>query len=208
VTCPLLLSGNDDPSRARHFYRLAIDDMRAVHSSLRVKLISDQKIETDRQSAVPVSATDLVLVDDIIASEGADWLHVNAYRRSSDDPLAPARPVDGYLRLTQIADPASNAAQLEEFYRSLKQINPRWAIRLAGLLGTLAALPDAKRPETPKKPDAANPTGTWEVIVDGKLKGVVTLKADGTFEDTSKLFYLLSREDWERQLRIAEDSYR
>jgi hypothetical protein len=202
------LSGNDEPSRARHFYRLAIDDMRAVEGSLRVKLIKDQKIQADPRPDVAVSAADLVLIDDIITTDGIDWLHVNAYRRSNDDPLTPSQPVDGYLRLTEIADPESNAAQLAEFYRSLNQPNPRWAIRIAALLGSLAALPNAKRPEPAQKPEAASPIGTWDVIVDGKSKGTVTLKPDGTFEDSSKQFYYYSNADWQKIVQKNEASYR
>ncbi|MFM7072394.1 MAG: caspase domain-containing protein, partial [Planctomycetota bacterium] len=142
------LAGNDEPSKARKFYRDAIDDMRAVQGSLRVKLIEDQDIETARREKIVVPTASVVLIDEIVTVNDVDLLHVHGFRGAVTDPLIPAQSINGYLRLDKIAVAASNAAQLEEFYRSLELRNPRWALRLAGLLANAAAFGNNERPRT------------------------------------------------------------
>ncbi len=142
------LSGNDDPRNARKFYRDAIDDMRAVQGSLRVKLIEKQLVRAAGQEDIVAAASSLLLIDNIVSANGVDWLHVHGYRGPLSDPLSPEQSVNGYVQLDKIANAASNAAQLEEFYRSLDLRNPRWALRLAGLLANAASLVNNERPWT------------------------------------------------------------
>jgi hypothetical protein len=138
-----VLEGNANSVLATSRYQLAVADMLAVESRLRVPIpqnvteLSLQGRETLQYgsssygsygsysrspSLTTVRPGDVLEVDEVVQAGGQSWLKVAAIRRRADAETgnSPIEKLVGYVQLASVANPAASDAQLQDFNRLRK----------------------------------------------------------------------------------------
>lgn len=132
-----VLKGNSSPTEAAEQYRLAIADMQAVDSRLRIaipdstgelQLRPEDSIRYSYRSpgqapsAASIRGGDVLEVDDVVNSGNTNWLRVVAIRRSLDPATGQSKreQVEGFIQLASVARADANDAQLQDYNRLRK----------------------------------------------------------------------------------------
>ena len=132
-----VFKGNTSPSVAAEQYRLALADMQAVDSRLRIAIPESSgdlrlrpedslKYASRNRSQEPVAATvrggDVLEVEDVINVGNTTWLRVAAIRRSLDPGTGQSKreQILGFIELTSVAKADANEAQLQDYNRVRK----------------------------------------------------------------------------------------
>jgi hypothetical protein len=135
-----VLEGNGNSGLAANRYQLAVADMLAVESRLRVPIpqnvtelplrgretlqsASSRSGSSSRSpSLTTVRPGDVLEVDEVVQAGGQSWLKVAAIRRRADAATgnSPIEKLVGYVQLASVANPAASEAQLQDFNRLRK----------------------------------------------------------------------------------------
>jgi hypothetical protein len=132
-----VLKGNSSPTEAAEQYRLAIADMQAVDSRLRVAIpaaASELQLRPENSirysyrspgqepSLAAIRGGDVLEVDNVVNSGNTNWLRVVAIRRSLDPGTGQSKreQVEGFIQLTSVARPDASDAQLQDYNRLRK----------------------------------------------------------------------------------------
>lgn len=129
-----VLNGNNDRSRVSAHYQAALEDMKAVGSSLRIAIPQNVRnlpvlgptTEVNGLKSfnpvADVTGGDVIEVDDIVDASGVTWLKVKRINRWLSDASGgnPRETVSGYIQLTSVALPEADSAQLQDINRLRK----------------------------------------------------------------------------------------
>ncbi|MFM7039253.1 MAG: hypothetical protein ACKO2L_16200, partial [Planctomycetaceae bacterium] len=132
-----VVRGNSSPSDAAEQYRLAIADMQAVDSRLRIAIpaaASELQLRPENSiqisyrnpgqapSVASIRGGDVLEVDHVVYAGSTTWLRVAAIRRSLDPGTGQSQreQVEGFIQLTSVARPDASDAQLQDYNRLRK----------------------------------------------------------------------------------------